>query len=367
MQSDPLLLDLYACAGRPSHWPQVMDLLCRETGASSAVVQAMRFDPAGVRLTWQATDRRSARHVGRLNSPGNPRLTPHRGMRGLNRVVRDDHLFDAGDPARDELNRQMANMGIARFLGLLQPMGGDQYLALALHRDADDPQDFDPATIQRLQALAPHLLQAGQLGGQLQQATRGLHQLHAHLDSLRCGLLVCDPDGQVQWMNHQARQITTGGQALQLQGTALRADAAAASQRLRQEIASTSAAPRFVALGDGERALHLAMRACRGSDGAADGSVMVAITRAADATAVPVQAWCQLLGVTPAEAALVATLAAGGTLEQHARQRGVSAGTVRGQLKQVLAKTGTHRQAELVRLALSSAAAHLLASVADER
>ena len=45
------------------------------------------------------------------------------------------------------------------------------------------------------------------------------------------------------------------------------------------------------------------------------------------------------------------------------RRRGISSGTVRCQLKQVLAKTGTHRQAELVRLALSSAAAHVLDSV----
>ena len=64
-----------------------------------------------------------------------------------------------------------------------------------------------------------------------------------------------------------------------------------------------------------------------------------------------------------AHAALVATLVAGGTLEQHAQCRGISPGTARGQLKQVLSKTGTHRQAELVRLALSSAAAHVLDSV----
>lgn len=367
MHHDPLLLDLYACSAQPSHWPRVLDMLCQETGACSAVVQTLRFGRTEVNLTWQATDPRSARHVGHLNSrDGNPRLTPRRGLRGLNRVVRDEHLFDPDEPERALLERQMARMGIGRFLGLLQPMGGDDYMAVALHRDADDPEDFDARTSQRLEALGPHLLQAQRLGGRLQQATQDLTQLHQHLDHLRCGLLVCSPDGHVQWMNNRARTITGGGQALQLQGTALRADAVAASNRLRHEIANTGSTPRFVALGDGERALHLAMRACRGVHGDDHGSVMVAITRAADATQVPVQAWCQLLGVTPAEAALVATLVAGGTVEQHAQQRGVSAGTVRGQLKQVLAKTGTHRQADLVRVALSSAAAHLLASVSDE-
>lgn len=366
MQHDPLLLDLYACSGQPSHWPRVLDMLCTQTGACSAVVQTLRFGHDGVSLTWQATDPRSARHVGHLNSrDGNPRLTRRRGLRGLNRVVRDEHLFDPDEPERAMLDRQMARMGIGRFLGLLQPMGGDDYMAVALHRDADDPDDFDEHTTQRLQALAPHLLQAHGLGGRLSQATQELTHLRQHLDNLRCGLLVCSPDGQVRWMNNRARRITAGGQALHLQGSALRADAVAASRRLREEIANAGAATRFVALGDGDQSLHLAMRACGTVEEDGHGSVMVAITRPADATEVPVQAWCQLLGVTPAEAALVATLVGGGTLEQHAQQRGVSAGTVRGQLKQVLAKTGTHRQADLVRLALSSAAAHLLASVAD--
>lgn len=367
MQNDPLLLDLYACSSQPSHWPQVLDKLRDETGACSAVVQAIRFDGDQARLLWQATDHRSARHAGDLsNNQGNPRLAPRRSLRGLNRVVRDDQLFDAQDPERELLERQMASMGLGRFLGMLQPMGGDDYIAVALHRDRDDPQDFDDTTSTRLNALAPHLLQTCRLGGQLQKATQGLDLLRQHLDGLRCGLLVCSPDAEVQWMNRRARQITVGDLPLKLQGRQLRADAAAASHRLRQEIACTGETPRFVALGDGERAVHLAMRGCRGADGSHDGSVLVAITRAGDAAQVPVQAWCQLLGVTPAEAALVATLVAGGTLEMHAQQRGVSAGTVRGQLKQVLSKTGTHRQAELVRLALSSAAAHLLDAVADQ-
>lgn len=54
--------------------------------------------------------------------------------------------------------------------------------------------------------------------------------------------------------------------------------------------------------------------------------------------------------LTPAEAALAVAVADGETLRQCADRRGVSIGTVRSQMKQVLGKTGCRRQADLVRV-----------------
>ena len=363
MHPDPLLLDLYACPAHPSRWSQVLDRLCHETGACSAVVQAFRFEGDGVRLHWQAMDRRTAGQQvlpqGRLTNVDNPRLGRHRSLRGLNRVVRDDELFDRGDPARDALQRRLTHLGIGNFMGTLQLLEGDLYLGVALHRAVDDHHDFNAATANRLAQLGPHLRQACELGTRLRHGERQLASLQAHLDGLRCGLLLCDGEAQVQWMNRSARTLTAAGCSLQLHGNRLRAHCPAASAALHEEIALAGAQTRFISLGQGDDALHLALRTQAGDEAL----VLVAVTRAGDAAAVPQNAWSRLLGVTAAEAALVATLVAGGTLEQHAERRGISPGTVRCQLKQVLSKTGTHRQAELVRLALSSAAAHVLDSV----
>jgi DNA-binding CsgD family transcriptional regulator len=54
--------------------------------------------------------------------------------------------------------------------------------------------------------------------------------------------------------------------------------------------------------------------------------------------------------LTPAEAALAVAFSSGTTLRDYAECRGVTIGTVRYQMKEVMAKTGCHRQAELVRL-----------------
>ncbi len=54
-----------------------------------------------------------------------------------------------------------------------------------------------------------------------------------------------------------------------------------------------------------------------------------------------------------AEARLTAALAAGQSLKDYATGSGIALCTARWQLQQVLAKTDTHRQSDLVRLILT--------------
>jgi DNA-binding CsgD family transcriptional regulator len=58
--------------------------------------------------------------------------------------------------------------------------------------------------------------------------------------------------------------------------------------------------------------------------------------------------------LTHVEARIAPELAHGETITEIARRLGVKANTVRWHVKQILAKTGTRRQAELVRLLLIS-------------
>jgi len=64
----------------------------------------------------------------------------------------------------------------------------------------------------------------------------------------------------------------------------------------------------------------------------------------------------EVYGLTEAETQLVELLCDGCSLEELAARRGVTLNTVRSQLKQVFAKTNTHRQSELVRLVLAAIA-----------
>jgi DNA-binding CsgD family transcriptional regulator len=63
---------------------------------------------------------------------------------------------------------------------------------------------------------------------------------------------------------------------------------------------------------------------------------------------------CKLFGLTPGQARVLALLVAGRSLQDAASQLGISAQTAKTHLKALLLRTETHRQADLVRLVMSS-------------
>jgi DNA-binding CsgD family transcriptional regulator/PAS domain-containing protein len=367
MQPDALLLDLYAGAAEPGRWPHALDRLCAATGARSAVVQAFTFEGGTAHVHWVMQDSRTQAQLRNPRGVGdgnNPRLDPKRALRGLNRVAGDEHLFEPGDDARPRLEHELAMLGLGRFIGTLQEVGRDVYLGLALHRAVDDPRDFSAEQVASLATIAPHLGQAFVLTDRMQQSAERDQRLREHLDRLRCGMVLCDAGGRVQWLNRSAQRLLDGGGPLRLVADQLHGRSQVETQALMHELAQADRAAghavRYLRLGGGEAVLHVAVQAAEQPS-----SLVLVLTEGRGIAELPAEALVRMFGLTPTEARLVGALATGSTVEQYAQLRGVSVGTARVQLKQVQAKTGVNRQSDLVRLVLSSAAAHLLAPRQD--
>ncbi|USX16571.1 PAS domain-containing protein [Oxalobacteraceae bacterium OTU3CAMAD1] len=366
--SDQLLLHLYACPGEPGRWPGVLDQICRETGARSAVVQRIEHDRTGLAVAWSSADHATlageAGPKNELAGAGNPRIALRRIARGLDRVVRDDDLFDPGDAEQARMQAQLAERGLGRFMGKLCAAGEGAYLGLALHRGLDDGADFSAAQVARFAALAPHVRQACELQLALGVQAERQRRLHQQLDQLRAGMLMCDGAGRVQWHNRSAGALLRAGDGIDLRDGRLRLARRDDAERLRGLIADVAEGRRasaFLTLGGGGGPLHVALQSPPvAAAGRVDGVVFLVLTRAGAGAAMSPEAIACLFGLSGAEARLAAGLVAGNTLEQYAAQRGVGIGTVRGQVKQVFAKTGATRQAELVGLLLTSAAAQLI-------
>jgi DNA-binding CsgD family transcriptional regulator/PAS domain-containing protein len=365
---DELMLDLYAGASQPARWGQSMDRLCRLTGAQSAVLQAFRFEGGQAHVLWSAQDSQTRAvtsvQLPELNTGENPRLEQRRVLRGLDRVASDELLFDPDDEARPRLQQRLATLGLGRFIGTLQDVGRGVYLGLALHRPVHDTSDFSVDHVNRLADLAPHMGQAFLLTDQMQATMELDDRLRSLMDSLCFGIVLCAEDGRVQWLNRQARAFLAPGAAMCLQGEHLYGRS---SQDTRELLSALSAARRAGAqrvaclrLGVGAQALHVAIRP--GDD---PGSLMLVVSSASAVPDLPPGALENLFGLTPTEARLLGSIATGSTVEAYALQRGVSVGTARVQLKQIQTKTGQHRQSDLVRLVLSSAAAHLTVPRSD--
>jgi DNA-binding CsgD family transcriptional regulator len=82
---------------------------------------------------------------------------------------------------------------------------------------------------------------------------------------------------------------------------------------------------------------------------------MVIVKRPNDRPQIDVNLLAGVLNLTPRQATLTTLLAEGATLAQAAASLGLAINTARWHLKEIFEKTDTHRQIDLVRLALQAA------------
>jgi len=88
-----------------------------------------------------------------------------------------------------------------------------------------------------------------------------------------------------------------------------------------------------------------------------DRSVVILSTFGQSKSSLNVDVLQSMFGLTPAEAAIALEITMGGKLEDAARQSGITVSSARTYLKRVFGKTGANRQADLVKLILTSPAA----------
>jgi DNA-binding CsgD family transcriptional regulator len=81
--------------------------------------------------------------------------------------------------------------------------------------------------------------------------------------------------------------------------------------------------------------------------------VMLIVSQAREASPDFAQTLRAAFRLTPSETKLALALMQGSSLQEHARDNGISVMTVRNQLQSIFGKTSTHRQAELIALLFS--------------
>lgn len=350
----------------------MLDALCARMGARHAVLQV---------LTREGDRLRGPRRIGNsthedgpydrlVSDDNNPRLDAAR----LNRrnvvgsVMGDDQLFDQGEGDRKAaFLAKMNSIGCGRFLGGVVMLDATRYFGLALHRDPHSPDDYTPAQREQLAALIPHLVQAMSLREQIGAFEAREADERWRDDRRPFGSLVVDASARIEWMNALARDllpsavegVSSGPRRLRV----WTASQTVALQRAIERRARTAEGADYLVVQGLRGALHVVLQQL--PDSSAIGKVLVTVTSPQRVGHVPVEALMGLLGVTEAEACLAADLIMGISTEEHALRRGITLGTARWYMKQLLAKTGSARQHELVRLILSSAAFQAVATLRD--
>jgi DNA-binding CsgD family transcriptional regulator len=216
--------------------------------------------------------------------------------------------------------------------------------------------DDDVALLQR---LMPHLQRAVRIHTRLAGIDRGRDVVAEVADRVAEAFLLLDETGAVLFANAAAESLLAEKDGIAWDGRRLRAarpDATAALRTLARDGTGLLSLPRpsgrrpLVALA----APVLARSSGTWLAGPRPATVLflrdpeVELCARADVLAAT-------FGLTAAEARLAVAIAAGTTLEEHAASQHVTVHTVRSQLKAVFDKTGTHRQAQLVRVVMATA------------
>lgn len=237
---------------------------------------------------------------------------------------------------------------------------------MAVHRPTD-ARDYGSEDKRRLTAFLPHLKRALQIRQRL--LTAGVER-RATLDALeRTGTatLVVTQSGHILYANALAEGLlrqtdairAINGRLVTVERTANASLSLAIAEAIRAAGGNNAAASNTLTIAREDRLpLTLMVAPLRPAGDGFGAAVPCAIVfvRDPEQPTPSSQALRGLFGLTPAEASIAAALADGLSLDSIAASHRVSLNTARTHLKNILAKTGTRRQAELVALVLRSAA-----------
>ncbi len=279
---------------------------------------------------------------------------------GMSRIITDEDLVTREEQARSGFYQEwLRHLDIHHMLGAVFPAADGAIGVLGIHR----PQGAGAYTgHERRQAalVLPHLQRALRLG----QRFAAVSQSHAAaleaLDRLDTGVLMVDGAARIIHASDMAErllrentEISVIRGRLSLRPSALHDKLLAlvrgAMDTARGKIAKPDAAlsiprPRCMPL-----ALEVApLRPSASAFGEQRPCVLVFIRDpGAQIAAARLR---ELFGLTRTEAAVAAALGRGASLEDIAGNMSIGLATVRSHLKRILAKTGTHRQAEAAAL-----------------
>ncbi len=218
---------------------------------------------------------------------------------------------------------------------------------------------FPSTAIESLQAVAADLargLTAGRQARRLDGFRRAATEV---LDVLPFGLILLNGNGAVTTANRIGRRLLDLGHPLFIESSGLAVEINGRHLRFRDLVAQITADGNssepyaFWVPRPNLKPLTLLASVCRAPGEPLDDDVPTAILYIGDPEQAPLvdhTRVARLYGLSRAESRVAALLASGYRLDQAAEVLGVAYETVRKHLKQIFGKTGTVRQAELVRM-----------------
>ena len=352
---DLSLIDrIYECAFAPEFWPDVMDEFAKISDARGGMLIAANSETEIP--TWTAS--KDLSHMmgeyirGDLFRRGRATkslmASRHTGFMRNNDVLTNEEM--QADPVYRDL---LWPIGLGSSVGTAIPAPTGDTLVCIVHRElAKGP--VDPAVVQQLDVLRPHLARSGLISARLHlERARavadalemlGLPALVFAFDGrvLAANALIEGETAHIRWRagDHFALSNKTANAMFQLALESLAVDdpPSTRSFALRDPASVAAKVAHVVPIRGASREIF------------ARSAGVLMLTPVTVPEGPPVELIQSLFDLTPAEAGVARHVTSGQTLRRIAAVGHVSTNTVRTQLRSILKKTGCRRQAEVVAL-----------------
>jgi DNA-binding CsgD family transcriptional regulator len=354
-ESSPLVDEIYTAALDPGYWPRVLACLADTFGCSPAHLAEDNFAMTEGRMLSFGADpnyeRLYAEHYVNCN------VLWQRMLKGpLDGVMTSRTVI-----SRDEFRRSEF------YNDFLSPQGAEELLISVVLKQADRVDTvilarperlgaWQPEHMQALAALTPHFRRALQVNRSLGEL-RIVHDLvGAALHRLQHAVVLVGAQGRVLFANRAAEAMLGDAAGLSMREGRVAAGQLsndAALVRLIAHAAQNRTGGSLVITRDGRPSLTViavppSAEAC-GMFCDPPGAILFVKDMERPATQ-SLARFARHFELTPAEAAVVDEVARGDGITALAKRLGISRTTARTHVQHVFQKTGTHRQAELIRL-----------------
>jgi DNA-binding CsgD family transcriptional regulator/PAS domain-containing protein len=366
-QVNRLIGRIYEAALSPARWNGVLDELRGALNGAAFQIYTIDSETKDVVQQWDCglprrfTDEYRA-HYSKLSERNDLLLR----IPGLS-VIYDRMFFEEAEMDRSEMYRWRAGFDFRYFIGA-QLLRTDSTLSMAALQRSKRQGHATQLEIGAFAAFRPHLSRALRIQGRLAALEQENSSTWAAIEDASFGIVVLTGERRIWRCNREAERIMAEGGEIGGQGGKLIARRPIDDAALQRLIAGAieTAHGRGGGVGSGG-SMALAKRSSPRPYAVlvapvpepppplslAGPAAVVLLTDPDHAPETPAQLLRRVYGLTRKEAQLALALAGGATLADAAEGLRIAEGTARRHLAAIFARTGIHRQAELVRLILS--------------
>jgi DNA-binding CsgD family transcriptional regulator len=359
-----LIGDIYDASLDPSLWPRALEKTCRYVEGMSSTLGSHHPTEGSARYHFEwGNDPHYARLYSETYVKLSPMLVPTLLHAQVGDVLGVADLIPYDEFLASRFYKEWAApQGIVDAVSVPLDRSATSFAVIVVNRHKRHGQ-IDEATRRRMAVLAPHFRRAISVGKAIEHHKIEAATLADTLDGLAAGTFLVDASGRIVHANTPGQAMLAAGEILNGSGGRLSAPEPLGSQALHDAFAAADAGDTAVGAkgvavpltpGDAEPwiahvlPLTSGMRREAGARHAAAAAVFV--HKAALDLACPMVTMAELYRLTRAEVRVLMAIVEIGGVPEIAPVLGISETTVKTHLQRIFDKTGTNRQADLVKL-----------------